>query len=104
MCLRRCRVDLRTLKSLTSYVALRHNAIIALRPNLTAFRMDCADRATVRFSNRDSTTECHATGSTRERRTEPRLSPGPILSVFPALIVHSELKSVHPGFPVAFIF
>jgi len=30
--------------------------------------------------------------------------PGPILSVFPALIVHSELKSVHPGFPVAFIF
>jgi len=23
----------------------------------------------------------------------------PILSVFPALIVHSELKSVHPGFP-----
>ena len=31
-------------------------------------------------------------------------STGPILSVFPALIVHSELKSVHPGFPVAFIF
>jgi len=31
-------------------------------------------------------------------------SPVPILSVFPALIVHSELKSVHPGFPVAFIF
>jgi len=29
---------------------------------------------------------------------------GPILSVFLALIVHSELKSVHPGFPVAFIF
>jgi len=29
---------------------------------------------------------------------------GPILSVFFALIVHSELKSVHPGFPVAFIF
>ena len=29
---------------------------------------------------------------------------GPILSVFPALIVHSELKSVHPGFPVAFSF
>jgi len=28
----------------------------------------------------------------------------PILTVFPALIVHSELKSVHPGFPVAFIF
>ena len=29
----------------------------------------------------------------------------PILSVFPTLIVHSELKkSVHPGFPVAFIF
>jgi len=32
------------------------------------------------------------------------VSTGPILSVFPALIVHSELKSVHPGFPVAFIF
>ena len=29
---------------------------------------------------------------------------GPILNVFSALIVHSELKSVHPGFPVAFIF
>ena len=29
---------------------------------------------------------------------------GPILSVFFALIVQSELKSVHPGFPVAFIF
>ena len=29
---------------------------------------------------------------------------GPILSVFPALIVYSELKSVHPGFPVAFTF
>jgi len=29
---------------------------------------------------------------------------GPILSVFPALIVHPELKSVHPGFPVTFIF
>jgi len=28
---------------------------------------------------------------------------GPILSVFFALIVHSELKSVHLGFPVAFI-
>jgi len=28
----------------------------------------------------------------------------PILSVFPALMVHSELKSVHPGLPVAFIF
>ena len=28
----------------------------------------------------------------------------PILSVFPALIMHSELKSAHPGFPVAFIF
>jgi len=39
--------------------------------------------------------------------TPPRtfgLRPVPILSVFPALIVHSELKSVHPGFPVAFIF
>jgi len=29
---------------------------------------------------------------------------GPILSVFSALIVNSELKIVHPGFPVAFIF
>jgi len=29
---------------------------------------------------------------------------GPILSMFFALIVHSELKSVHSGFPVAFIF
>ena len=28
----------------------------------------------------------------------------PILSVLSALIAHSELKSVHPGFPVAFIF
>jgi len=33
-----------------------------------------------------------------------RCIAGPILTVFPALIVHSELKSVHPGFPVAFIF
>ena len=50
---------------------------------------------------------------TRQRRDRD-LNPGPsvpesstlrpILSVFPALIVHSELKSVHPGFPVAFIF
>ena len=32
------------------------------------------------------------------------ITAGPILSVFPALIVHSELKSVRPGFPVAFIF
>ena len=47
------------------------------------------------------------------RQSWRRLGPGrahsdyaaaPILSVFPALIVHSELKSVHPGFPVAFIF
>ena len=28
----------------------------------------------------------------------------PILSMFPALIVHSDLKSVHPGFPVALFF
>jgi len=33
-----------------------------------------------------------------------KFAAGPILSVFFALIVHSELKSVHPGFPVAFIF
>ena len=32
------------------------------------------------------------------------ISAGPILSVFFAPIVYSELKSVHPGFPVAFIF
>ena len=31
-------------------------------------------------------------------------SAAPILSVLPALIVHSKLKSVHAGFPVAFIF
>ena len=39
-------------------------------------------------------------------RTEDRsvYSAAPILSVLPALIVQSELKSVHPGFPVAFIF
>ena len=43
--------------------------------------------------------------STDPRESEIRAPPpGPILSVFPALIVHSELKSVHPGFPVAFIF
>ena len=43
---------------------------------------------------------------TGRRRATCRLRCGgqsmPILSVFPALIVHSELKSVHPGFPVAF--
>ena len=39
-----------------------------------------------------------------QTRTDTVLLPGPILSVFFALIVHSELKSVHPGFPVAFIF
>jgi len=42
------------------------------------------------------------------RRVDSGLSfwgrAGHILSVFPALIVYSELKSVHPGFPVAFIF
>jgi len=41
---------------------------------------------------------------TAHRAVPRRLKTGPILSVFPALIVHSELKSVHPGFPVAFIF
>ena len=42
----------------------------------------------------------------RRRRDAGRKSrqTGPILSVFPALTVHSELKSVHPGFPVAFLF
>ena len=34
----------------------------------------------------------------------PNVPSAPILSVFPALTVHPELKSVHPGFPVAFIF
>ena len=38
-----------------------------------------------------------------DRRTDTVPSV-PILSVFPALIVHSVLKNVHPGFPVAFIF
>ena len=38
------------------------------------------------------------------RRTVVDEVPGPILNVFPALIVHAELKSVHPGFLVAFIF
>jgi len=37
-------------------------------------------------------------------RHHGNLLPGPILSVFFALIVHYELKSVHPGFPVEFIF
>jgi len=37
-------------------------------------------------------------------RITQNVMTGPILSVFPALIVHSDLKSVHPGFPVAFIF
>jgi len=36
--------------------------------------------------------------------TGNRSEAGPVLSLFPTLIVHSELKSVHPGFPVAFIF
>ena len=40
----------------------------------------------------------------RRRLTACVRASGPILSVFPTLIVHSELKSVHPGFPVAFIF
>ena len=38
------------------------------------------------------------------RQSHYSSTAGPILSVFSALIVHSELKSVHPGFPVAFIF
>ena len=42
--------------------------------------------------------------NTCRQSTYNRSQPGPILSLFPALIVHSELKSVHPGFPVAFIF
>ena len=48
----------------------------------------------------------HSSQNTRPILTDWQTgySPGPILSVFPALIVHSELKSVHPGFPVAFIF
>ena len=39
-----------------------------------------------------------------QRTTRYEMLAGPILSVFFALIVHSELQSVHPGFPVAFIF
>jgi len=38
------------------------------------------------------------------KRVHYAFDTGPILSVFPALIVHTELKRVHPGFPVAFIF
>jgi len=43
-------------------------------------------------------------GSSSATKPQPlvRFATGPILSVFPALIVHS--KSVHPEFPVAFIF
>ena len=61
--------------------------------------------------------QCELEGKYSLESTDPReseirappqltiaLKPGPILSVFPALIVHSELKSVHPGFPLAFIF
>ena len=40
----------------------------------------------------------------QNRTRTPIIRAHSILSVFPALIVHSELKSVHPGFPVAFIF
>jgi len=32
------------------------------------------------------------------------LTAGPILSVFPALIVHSELKSAHPDFQLHLFF
>ena len=49
----------------------------------------------------------HCYGNSRaiwDHTVLPATRPGPILSMFPALIVHSELKSVHPGFPVAFIF
>jgi len=46
---------------------------------------------------------CEA-GSMKRPSVLLSVCPGPILSVFPALIVHSELKSVHPGFPVVFIF
>jgi len=40
----------------------------------------------------------------RSNRDLDSVTSVPILSVFRALIVHSELKSVHAGFPVAFIF
>ena len=47
----------------------------------------------------------HTDEHARRQLTAADTGPGPILSVFPpALIAHSELKSVHPGFPVAFIF
>jgi len=42
------------------------------------------------------------TAKNRDQFRNP--TPAPILSVFPALIVNSELKSVYPGFPVTFIF
>ena len=51
-----------------------------------------------------SQTDRQTDGRTDGRPTVAYTLPGPILSVFPALIVHSELKSVHPGFPVAFTF
>ena len=44
-----------------------------------------------------------SSGPTLGRPHCSRHAPVPILSVFPALTVHSELKSVHPGFPVAFL-
>jgi len=55
---------------------------------------------------RDVQTKTNRTAETASNVEREALAAGmsaPILSVFPALIVHSELKSVHPGFPVAFI-
>ena len=56
-----------------------------------------------RVSAASNAQQLHTELSLTTHSGRTRLS-GPILSVFSALIVHSELKSVHPGFPVAFIF
>jgi len=55
---------------------------------------------------RDVQTKTNRTAEPASNVERQALAAGmsaPILSVFRALIVHSELKSVHPGFPVAFI-
>jgi len=63
--------------------------------------------STVGFSPIKRTTKlsCEAEVCQTARVGERKVDrSAPILSVFPALTVHSELKSVHPGFPVALIF
>jgi len=68
-------------------------------------------RLLVHCNNTHTHTHTHAfngplSGTTRVSRYQKGKTnlAGPILSVFFALIVHSELKSVHPRFPVAFNF